>query len=91
MADILHPSMLELAQTISDRTAKIDQLLKSKKLPQPSFAADAPSPDFIPDDEPELRKLRDELLIASKQIHDLVLGPKFAWVSLMILQVCHEI
>lgn len=87
MTDFLHPSMLELSQTISDRTAKIDQLLKSKKLPPPSFAADAPSPDFIPNDEPELRKLRDELLVASKQLHDLVIGPKSAWIDLLMLQV----
>lgn len=87
MADVLHPSMLELSQTISDRTAKIDQLLKSKKLPPPSFAADAPSPDFVPDDEPELRKLRDELMVASKQIYDLVIGPKLAWINFLMLQV----
>ncbi len=91
MADPLRPSMLELSQTISDRTAKIEQLLQSKNLPPPSFAADAPNPDFIPDDEFELRKLRDELLIASKQLHDLVTGPKLAWVNLLMVQVCDRL
>lgn len=91
MADSLHPSMLDLSQTISDRTAKIEQLLKSKNLSPPTFAANAPSPDFIPDDEDELRKLRDELLIASKQLHDLVLGPKLAWINLIVLQVCDRL
>lgn len=91
MADSLRPSMLELSQAISDRTAKIDQLLKSKSLSPPSFAADAPSPDFIPDDEDELRKLRDELLRASQQLHDLVMGPKLAWINLLALQVCDRL
>lgn len=90
MPDYLHPSMHELSQTISDRTAKIEELLKSKSLPPPSFAADAPSPDFIPDHETELRKLRDELRIASKTLQELVTGPKLAWINLLMLQVSHR-
>lgn len=84
MADHLHPSMHELSQTISDRTGKIEELLKSKNLPPPSFAADAPCPDFIPDHETELRKLREELQIASKTLYDLVTGPKLAWINLLL-------
>ena len=87
MADSLRPSILELAHTISERSARLEGALKGKNLPLPSFAADAPTPDFIPDDEPELRGWRDEIWAATQQLHDLVSGGKTAWVDMTMLKV----
>ena len=87
MADSLRPSMLELAHIISERSARLEGALKGKNLPLPSFAADAPTPDFIPDDEPELRGWRDEIWAATEQLHDLVSGSKTAWVEKILFKV----
>lgn len=87
MAGSLRPSMVELAHTISDRSARLEEALKGKNHPLPSFAADAPTPDFIPDDEPELRGWRDEIWAATEQLHDLVSGSKTAWVEKNMLKV----
>ena len=69
-------SMLELSQFIADHTAKLNEYLVANKLPQPSFAADAPSPDFIPTSAREISKLRHELADAAQQLATLAQGPK---------------
>lgn len=69
-------SLRELSQFIADHTAKLDDYLTANKLPQPSFAADAPSPDYIPTSAREISKLRHELADAAQQLASLARGPK---------------
>ena len=69
-------SMLELSQFISEHTTKLNDYLAANKLPQPSFAADAPSPDFIPTSARAISKLRNDLADASQQLAYLARGPK---------------
>ena len=69
-------SMLELSHIISDRTAKLNDFLTKKQLPPPSFAEDAPNPDYIPTDERAACHLRNELVEASQRLAFLAQGPK---------------
>ena len=69
-------SMLELSQFIADHTAKLNDYLTANKLPQPSFAVDAPSPDYIPSSARAISKLRNDLADAAQQLATLAQGPK---------------
>ena len=69
-------SMLELSQFISDHTAKLNDYLAANKLPQPSFAADAPSPDYLPTSARAISKVRNDLADAAQQLAFLARGPK---------------
>ncbi|TVY82611.1 O-methyltransferase gsfB [Lachnellula suecica] len=62
----------ELASIISVSTAEIDNYLQTNKLPTPSFQVDA-YPDLqLP---PNLQKSRDDILIATTELRELVSGP----------------
>ena len=58
-------SILELSQFISNRATKLNDYLVANKLPQPSFAADGPSPDYVPTSARAISKLRHELANAA--------------------------
>lgn len=80
-------SMLELSQFISDNTAKLNDYLVAHKLPQPSFAADGPTPDFIPTSAREISKIRHEMADAAQQLAFLARGPKMNLVDHLIGKV----
>ena len=68
--------MLELSQFIANHTAKLNEYLVANKLPQPSFAADAPSPDYIPTSARAISKVRNDLADGAQQLAILARGPK---------------
>lgn len=82
MAPIPSPlsRLIKLSENISRNSKLLSSYLVEKRLPQPSFAASAP-PDgiTIPHDEPTRKKLdqaRRELASATKELHDLSVGPR---------------
>lgn len=71
--------LVQLSENISRNARLLNAHLIEKRLPQPSFAAAAP-PDgiVIAEDDPkrlELDLARRELVSATKELHDLALGP----------------
>lgn len=86
--------LLKLSEIIARNSKILNAHLVEKRLPQPSFASDAP-PDgiVIEKDEPtrkELESARRQLITATKELHDLSVGAResmrsLAWdVSLII-------
>lgn len=72
--------LIKLSEIIARNTKLLNSHLADKKLPQPSFAADAP-PDgiVIGKNEPrrnDLEKARRELVSATKELHDLSVGAR---------------
>ena len=65
--------ILELASTISENTAKIDQYLTSNDLPKPSFEIDSPVNLALPK---TLEAARDAVIDANTELSELLLGPK---------------
>lgn len=65
--------IVELAAQIQENTAKVDQYLRSKRLPSPSFHVDGPV-DFNIEDE-EIQRARETALDSSLELHQLLLGP----------------
>jgi hypothetical protein len=65
--------LIELAQTIAKETEKLDQYIKDCGLPQPSFEVDAPL--NFPKLPEEIKKSREEVVRATKELGDLVAGP----------------
>jgi hypothetical protein len=65
--------LIELAQTIAKETEKLDQYIKDCGLPQPSFEVDAPL--NFPKLPEEVKKSREEVVRATKELGDLVAGP----------------
>lgn len=65
--------LIELAQIISKETEKLDGYLKANGHPEPSFAADAPT--HFPKISEELKKSREEVMRATKELGELVTGP----------------
>ncbi|KAH8786018.1 sterigmatocystin 8-O-methyltransferase [Diaporthe sp. PMI_573] len=63
--------IVELADTIQKSVAELDNMLKSKGLPAPSFDEDA-SPDPLPS---EAQKAQDAVLDATAELHDILLEP----------------
>ncbi|CAL3971102.1 unnamed protein product [Diplocarpon coronariae] len=65
--------LLELAATITRETAVLDRVIKESGSPVPSFDVDGP-PNF-PKLGEEVKRAREELLRATKELGDLVTGP----------------
>ncbi|KAL9619983.1 MAG: hypothetical protein Q9160_005452 [Pyrenula sp. 1 TL-2023] len=65
--------LTELAAQISSHTAKVEQHLMSKGLPQPSFLPDGPTNMRI--DLPDIEKARFAAIGAAMEIQDLLQGP----------------
>lgn len=72
--------LLKLSETISKNTKLLNSYLIEKRLPQPSFAADGPPAGIVIEkDEPrrkELERVKKELVTATKELHDLSIGPR---------------
>ena len=65
--------LLELAQIISRETEKLDSYLKANGHPEPTFDVDAPS--HFPKLSGELKKSREDVMRATKELGELVAGP----------------
>ena len=63
----------DLAAQIQENTAKVDQYLREKSLPSPSFDVDGPV-DFNIEDG-EIQEAREKALESSLELHQLLLGP----------------
>ena len=72
--------LIKLSEIISRNSKLLNSYLAERKLPQPSFAPDAPTDGIvIGKDEPrrkELEKARRELVSATKELHDLSVGAR---------------
>jgi hypothetical protein len=83
-------SLIALAATITRETEKLDKYLKENGTPTPSFDVDAPM-DF-PNLPAEIKKAREEVVRATKELGDLVTGPReglrwMAWDVSFILRL----
>ncbi|PBP15774.1 S-adenosyl-L-methionine-dependent methyltransferase [Diplocarpon rosae] len=65
--------LLELAATITSETAKLDRAIKESGCPVPSFDVDGPL--NFPKLGDEIKRAREEVLRATKELGDLVTGP----------------
>ena len=63
----------DLAAQIQENTAKVDQYLRGKGLPSPSFDVDGPV-DFKIEDE-DVQRAHEKALDSSLELHQLLLGP----------------
>jgi hypothetical protein len=74
--DVAKPStspLIELAQTITRETKKLDRYLKDNGIQAPSFEVDS-QPNF-PKLEGEIKRAREEIVRATRELGDLVTGP----------------
>lgn len=65
--------LIELAATITKETEKIDKWIKESGSPAPTFDVDGPL-NFPKVDE-EIKRAREEVMRATKELGDLVTGP----------------
>lgn len=65
-----------LALSIANRVQAITTALEEKKLRQPSLAADAPLPDFVPSEEVEIQDLRRAVVTDARLLADVLTGPR---------------
>ncbi|GAB7347283.1 hypothetical protein MBLNU459_g3369t1 [Dothideomycetes sp. NU459] len=77
----LSPSrLLKLSEVIARNTRLLNGYLAATKSPQPSFAVDAPADGIvIAKDAPkrvELERARKQLVAATRELHDLSVGPR---------------
>lgn len=77
MVETKSPSRLsELSSIIATKTAEIEAYLEAKGLPQPGFGPDDPAelgPIALEDED--MQKTRIELIDATRELRDLVVGP----------------
>ena len=66
--------LIELAQTIMRETEKLNRFIGENELPEPSFDADAPL--TFPKLPNELKKSREDVMKATKELGELVTGPR---------------
>jgi hypothetical protein len=66
-------NMVELAQIITRETEKLDKYLKESGSEQPGFDVDSPA--NFPKLPAEIKKAREEVMRATKELGDLVTGP----------------
>ena len=64
----------ELAAIILDNTAQVDEYLRNKGLPTPSFSVDAPASVPIPLEATEIEAARRRAIEASLELSDLLQG-----------------
>lgn len=65
--------LIDLAGIITRETEKLDNYLKENGSPQPSFDVDGPA--NFPKMSEEMKKSREEVVRATKELGDLVAGP----------------
>lgn len=68
-----HSRIAELASAVAQHTQLVDNYLAENNLPQPSFDADGPVDLGLPAD---IEQSRIAALQASKELNDLLLGPR---------------
>lgn len=66
--------MTVLSQTIARETGKLEAYFKAEGLPLPSFDAQAPSD--LPKLPEDIEKSRRELILATKELGNLAVGPR---------------
>ena len=66
-------SIVELAAIITQETEKLDSYLKHAGAPAPGFDVD--SPLYFPKLPDEIKKAREEIVKATRELGDLVTGP----------------
>jgi hypothetical protein len=73
--------LISLAAIITRETEKLDRYLKESGAPSPSFDADGPA--NFPKLEGEIKRAREEVVRATKELGDLVTGPteKLRWMA----------
>lgn len=87
-------NMVELAQIITRETEKLDKYLKESGSEQPGFDVDSPA--NFPKLPAEIKKAREEVVRATKELGDLVTGPTesvrwMAWdVRFLLLTKCNS-
>lgn len=82
-------SMVELAAIITKQTEILDRYLKESGSPSPGFDFD--SPVNFPKLPDEIKKAREEVVRASKELTDLVTGPteSVRWMAWDVSFVVH--
>ena len=75
------PTMVELAKIITRESEKLEKFLKESGSPMPSFDIDGPA--NFPSLPESMKKAREELLRATKDLEYLVTGPteKVRWMA----------
>ncbi|KAI1427098.1 S-adenosyl-L-methionine-dependent methyltransferase [Xylaria sp. FL1777] len=68
--------IVELANRIANNTAKIDEYLRSRNLPTPSFDVDGPRDTLIPKDEVSIESARVAIVDDTLELRRLALGPR---------------
>jgi hypothetical protein len=74
--DVAKPSassLIELAQTITRETEKLDRYLKDNAIQAPSFEVDSQA--NFPKLEGEIKRAREEIIRATRELGDLMTGP----------------
>ncbi|GLI78315.1 hypothetical protein PoHVEF18_006626 [Penicillium ochrochloron] len=69
-------SLTELAKSILEDAQTLDSFLSSHNLPQPSFAADGVKDFPVGTEHADIHVIRHRLIDATKELRDLVVGPK---------------
>lgn len=65
----------ELATIIADKTAVVDEYMKSRQLPSLSFEPDGPANIPIPPEEIEVIAAQNAVISSTQELHDLMKGP----------------
>lgn len=65
----------ELAQRIAAKTAIVNEFFEVHGFPTPSFEIHGPQRIVIPPQVVEVASAHNEVLEATKELHDLMLGP----------------
>ena len=66
---VLNKSLIELAEETSKNAKTLQEYLQRENSPQPTLAASVTQDEFLPPNHPEIRKVRDELRDASRQLN----------------------
>ncbi len=65
----------ELAATIAENTAIVDQYLTANSLPTPTFDVDGPPAVPIPHHETHVLAAQDAVIACTQELHNLMKGP----------------
>jgi len=68
--------LIKLAENILANTKTIENFLVSNNLPEPSFSADGPTDFPVGIDHAEIQNARNAVIDATKELRDLIIGPR---------------
>ncbi|PHH83547.1 hypothetical protein CDD83_2962 [Cordyceps sp. RAO-2017] len=87
--------LAELARKIATETEKLDTYVKDNRLPEPGFGVDAP--DEFPQLPADLRRSREEIIQAARELESLMRGPResvrwavWSYLDVLSLQVINS-